>query len=412
MAAPAPFDGGRQHSGFVGKRFAASAGELILIALLAVGAVGYGVWGVGIGSGEIDPFHRFGAMDEVVYGHAAARMVQTGHWATAVYLDRFLLNKPPLLMWSGALAMRVFGVSTAVLRLPVVLAGTFCCMAIYWWARRLRQPVPVAVIAMVLLAANPVFHTMSRKFMTDILLTLWITLAAFLLSSDSALKNRRTAWLYGILAGAAIMTKSAAGSIPLMVLAFYWILGGRANRPPLRRVLIAWGTAFLVAAPWHVYQIAAHRDWFITEYVKVQLVGMGMTEPAVTGSDPNLWFYLRGIFLTDPVLALLSLAAIPGLVAAWKREDRVTARILAIWIAVTLACLAAFANRASYYCLSLMPALALLECAIRTDGSPPLRRLAGMRDSRRVIFCESNGSGANVGAGFQTGHNDCIRRST
>jgi hypothetical protein len=344
-----------------GRRRVKRVVETVLVAALALAAVGFGIWGVGMGSGEIDPFLKFGAGDEVVYGHAAARMVSTGHWATSIYLDRLLLNKPPLLMWLGALAMHLFGVSPFVLRLPVVLAGAFCCGLLYLWMRRMKQPVTAAFIALILLAGDPFFHVMARKFMTDILLTLWITLAVFVLAGDFRLSKTWTAYAYGALTGAAIMTKSAAGLIPLLILIAFWLLAGKEDRPPIRRVLIAFGTAVLVAAPWHIYEFATHREWFLTEYLNVQILGMGVTTPAITEGGPKLWFYLRGLLLTDPVLAILSLAALPGLAMAWFREDRALARLLTAWIVVMIVCLAAFANRASYYALPLIPALALLS---------------------------------------------------
>ena len=324
-------------------------------------AVGFGIRGVGIGSGLIDPFFKFGAGDEVVYGHAASRMVSTGHWATSVFLGRLLLNKPPLLMWMGAASMRLLGVSTWTLRIPVVLAGGLCCGLVYLWMRRLGQPIAAALTAMLLVAGDPIFHVMARKFMTDIVLTLWVTLSAFVLGCDLRLKKTWSPYLYGALSGAAIMTKSAAGFIPLMILAVYWLVAAKSERPAFQRLLIAGGSALVVAAPWHIYEFATHRNWFLTEYLNVQLVGMGITGPAATGGGPRLWFYLREILLADPVLALLSLAAVPGAVVAWKREDEPLARLLIAWIAVVLVCLAAFANRASYYALPLIPALALFS---------------------------------------------------
>ena len=330
--------------------------EIALIALLAFAAVGTGIRGVGIGSGE-NAFFVFGAEDEVVYGHAAARMVSTGQWGTSVYLGRLLLNKPPLLMWSGATAMRLFGVSPGTLRLPVVLAGALCCVLLYLWMRRTGQPVATACTATILLAGNPFLHLMARKFMTDMLLTLWITLAAFVLGQDLRLQRRWSAFAYGALSGAAIMTKSAAGLIPLMVLGLYWLVAGKQERPAFRRVLIACGSAVVVAAPWHVYEFVVHRDWFVTEYLKIQLIGVGIALPAPAG-EPKLWFYLRALALSDPVLAVLSLTALPALAMAWKGG---LARLLTSWIAVVAICLAAFSNRSTYYVLPVVPALALLS---------------------------------------------------
>ena len=72
--------------------------EAGFVALLAALALGYGLSGVGIGSGYVDPVSQGGAQDESVYGHSALRMARGESWWTPVFLNRFLLNKPPLLM--------------------------------------------------------------------------------------------------------------------------------------------------------------------------------------------------------------------------------------------------------------------------------------------------------------------------
>ncbi len=112
------------------------AAELAAVGLIGAIALGFGIQGAGIASGYVDPLLHAGAQDEAVYGHAAARMVRTGHWMTPIFLDRFMLNKPPLLMWAGAASMRLFGINPLALRLPVLAAGVLCCVLVYWWLRR------------------------------------------------------------------------------------------------------------------------------------------------------------------------------------------------------------------------------------------------------------------------------------
>jgi 4-amino-4-deoxy-L-arabinose transferase-like glycosyltransferase len=115
--------------------------ELAAVALIASIALGFGIGREGLASGYVDPILHAGAQDEAVYGHAAARMVRTGEWATPVFLERFMLNKPPLLLWAGVASMRVGGVGAAMLRLPVLGAGVLICVLVYAWVRRSRPAV-------------------------------------------------------------------------------------------------------------------------------------------------------------------------------------------------------------------------------------------------------------------------------
>ena len=281
-------------------------------------------------SGYVDPLLHAGAQDEAVYGHAAARMVRTGEWMTPIFLDRFMLNKPPLLLWAGAASMRLSGISPLTLRLPVLAAGALCCVLIYWWLRR-SGSMAAGFAGVVLLVGTPVFQSITRKFMTDTLLTLFIVAALFVVAIDPRWERLRTPIAFGVFSGAAVMTKSAAGLLPLLILAVYWILAGQKERPPLTKLLAAFAVAVLVAAPWHIYQFTVHKDWFVAEYVQFQLLGSGVTAPSRYTEDTNFWFYFRTLLHTDPILLVLSLTSLPWMVIEWKRTNHAHPRLIAAW---------------------------------------------------------------------------------
>ncbi len=346
--------------------------EIAAVALIAAAALGFGINDAGMASGYVDPLLHAGAQDEAVYGHGAARMVRTGDWATPIFLDRFMLNKPPLLMWAGAASMRLGGINPLALRVPVLASGVLCCVLVYWWVRRTRS-VPAAASGVVLLLGTPVFFSISRKFMTDPLLTLLVVGAMLLVAVDPRWERRMTAIAFGALSGAAVMTKSAAGLLPLLIIAVYWILAGSLvgsnDRPPLRRLLVAFGVAALVAAPWHIYQFAVHKDWFLAEYVRFQLLGSGVTAPSRYTGDTNFWFYLKTLVLTDPILLALWLTSLPWVVMAWKKQEKTQARLLVAWFLVAALALGVFGTRAAYYLLPLLPVLVLMT----VEFSPLLR---------------------------------------
>lgn len=333
--------------------------ELIAIVLLAMAALGFGIQNAGLASGYVDPLLHARAQDEAVYGHAAANMVRTGHWLTPVFLDRLMLNKPPLLFWFGALTMRLLGIGPLVLRLTPIAAGILCCLLIYCWLRR-SVPLTAALSGVLLLLSDAVFHAMARKFMTDILLTMLEIAALFVLSRDPRLARWSTPTLFGLLTGAAVLTKSAAGLLPLFVLVIYLFLQ-RGSRPAANRIAIVVAAVVLVAGPWHLYQWMEHRDWFMAEYVRFQLIGSGFAAPSRYTSDSNIVFYLERLLQMDPVLLLLCCTGLPGLVSSWSRTgDQSDARLLAAWSIAAFALLLIFGTRVAYYLLPLIPALVLL----------------------------------------------------
>ena len=111
--------------------------------------------------------------------------------------------------------------------------------------------------------------------MMDDLLTLWFLLAVALIAKDPKLAGRWAAWGFGAVVGLAVMTKWFAGVLPLALL--LWAM------PSLRRWLEA-GVGFaLVVSPWHLYQLLANHDWFLAEYLGVELLGFALNAPAVAG---------------------------------------------------------------------------------------------------------------------------------
>ena len=346
--------------------------ELAIVALIAGAALGFGIQDSGIASGYVDPILRAGAQDEAVYGHAAANMVHTGHWLTPIFLDRFMLNKPPLLFWTGALAMRAFGVNPVALRLPAITAGMLCCLLVYGWLRRSR-PAAVAWSGVLLLLGNSLFHSMTRKFMTDAVLTLLVTAAMFLVALDPGFRRAATTIGFGVLTGAAILTKSAGGLLPLLILALYYFLVRAEIRPAARRVAVAVGVALLVAAPWHLYQWLVHRDWFVAEYV-----GSGITAPSRYTGQSNFSFYAERLIALDPVLLVLWLMALGWLVYRWQRSgEESQPRLLTAWCLGSFVVLLVFGTRVAYYLLPLVPAMALMS----VEFSPLFR------GRRAAVFC-------------------------
>jgi 4-amino-4-deoxy-L-arabinose transferase-like glycosyltransferase len=388
------------------------AAELAAVGLIAAIALSFGINSAGMASGYVDPLLHAGAQDEAVYGHAAARMVRTGNWMTPIFLDRFMLNKPPLLMWAGAASMRLSRIAPLALRMPVLASGVLCCVLVYWWLRRSRS-MAAGIAGVLLLLGTPVFQSISRKFMTDAPLTLFVVAAMFVVALDPRWERRGTAIAFGAFSGAAVMTKSAAGLLPLLIAAVYWILAGSKERPPLRKVLAAFAVAVLVAAPWHIYEFVVHKDWFVAEYVRFQLLGSGVTAPSRYTEDTNFWFYFRTLLRTDPILLASWMTGLPWMVGAWKRSNHARssslwqkslphgrgsvtctpteprasasgpfgvfpqtasqARLLVAWFLTSALCLGAFGTRAAYYLLPLLPALVLMS----VEFSPLLRgRLA------------------------------------
>src|SRR5438067_92977 len=98
--------------------------QFAAVFLAAFLVLSFNIWNTSIASGWIDPILHYGAQDEATYTHEAIRMLIAGDWMTPTLLGRWVLEKPPLLMWLSAVCMKLFGISPWTARLPALLGGS------------------------------------------------------------------------------------------------------------------------------------------------------------------------------------------------------------------------------------------------------------------------------------------------
>jgi 4-amino-4-deoxy-L-arabinose transferase-like glycosyltransferase len=261
-------------------------------------------------------------------------MVRSGDWLTPRFLGRLYLTKPPLLYWLTAASTSLLGVNSWTLRLPSLIAAAGCCMLVFFVIAQ-RRPWWIAALAAFALAGSDLFFRAARLGLTDALLTL-LFLAALL------------AWprplLSGALTGLAILTKGIAGLLP-----FAFILLLRPKPLDFARFSLA---AAAVALPWHLYQFTVNRDWFLAEYLGVEILRYALGAPPQTSTESTAAFYFGRFFRLDPWLALAGLVA---LYFAIRKKDRMLALV-----PVVIAAVFAYQYRNITYWLPLLPVAAIL----------------------------------------------------
>ncbi|HZT28654.1 MAG TPA: glycosyltransferase family 39 protein [Bryobacteraceae bacterium] len=336
--------------------------------------LGFGLGKAGLASAFIDPVSGFRAQDETTYASGALGLASHGGWLTPKVLGRYLLVKPPLLIWLAGLSLRLLGESTLALRLPVLLAGTLATVLLILWAARARSPWAGALAGLLLLA-DPLWHMLARLCYTDMLLALALAGASFVLLRDPCLERRRSLLLFALSTALGIMAKNAAGLLPLLILGVFCLLAPPGSRPAFARVARAVALVILFAAPWHLYQGVVHPRWFWTDYVGIQLLKFGLRPPVQPTPESAAAFYAQRLFRMDPLLLLLALAAMPMLVRAARRKQ-IEALLLVSWLLVCAAALLAFRYHNLPYLLYLIPPLCLAAAGYAPLAASKRQRLA------------------------------------
>lgn len=317
--------------------------------------LGYGIGRSGLAAPFGDPVSSIRAQDETTYAASAAELMTHGGWMTPRILGRYFLVKPPLFIWLAALCMKILGISAFALRFPALLAGSLATILLFYWPDETRS-FGASCLTAVLLLANPLWHTFARLGYTDMLLAVAMTSALFAVARDPLLSRRGTIVIAGVAIAAAVMAKNIAGFLPIAILLVFYGISRRT--PPWSGLLKICVLAAILAAPWHVYQLIAHPRWFWADYVQVQLLQYGMHPPVASGSGGPAWFYLKRLFLTDPLLCLLAVIALPSLIRS-ARNGKNEAALLTAWLLVTAGAPLAFRYQNLPYLLPVIPPLCL-----------------------------------------------------
>lgn len=334
---------------------------LSAVATLALLVMGARAVRVGLAGDYLDPVSHISAQDEALYSHSAIRMAEQGGWLTPVFLDRYGLYKPPLLMWLAGFSARVLGVSTFALRLPVVLLSCLTVCLVFLWVGAERGLAAAAAAALLLLA-DRLWLVLGAMCLTDGLLVGAMAVAFYALYRDPGMRSPRTAVVFGAAVAAGVLAKSAAGALPAIALGLYWVAAPADARPGLRRMALGGAVAAAIAAPWFVYQALVHTRWFFAEHIGLELVAFGTRTPPQTSHEGQAGFYLARQWLLDPPLTLLALAAAPAWIAACRRREP-AALLLAAWTVAVAGSVVFWRYRNLSYLLPLTPALAIAATA-------------------------------------------------
>jgi hypothetical protein len=334
---------------------------LCAVAVLALACLLLRSARVGLAGDYVDPIGKITAQDEALYANSAIRMARQGDWLTPMFMGRYALYKPPLLMWAAGFSARILGVSRLALRLPVALLASLGLGLVFLWVAELRSW-QAAACAALLVASNHLWHVLGGMCMTDGLLVAFYIAAMYCLFSDPWLESKPALWGFAGAVAGAILTKSVAGVLPLGALGLYWLAAPRNQRPAFARVCLAAGLALALAAPWFVYQAVVHSRWFWAEHINLEILAFGAGAPPQTSRENQALFYLLRMPVVDPVLTAIAIVALPGFWGELRKRSG-PAVLLLCWMAMVLASILVFQYRNLSYTLPLIPALAILATA-------------------------------------------------
>ncbi|MBM6551120.1 glycosyltransferase family 39 protein [Marinomonas ostreistagni] len=310
---------------------------------------------------------------EARYGEMARLMVETGNWLTPQFdYGVPFWGKPPLFTWMSAYGIELFGLSEFAVRAPHWLAGVATIGLMSFMAHRLGYS---ALVTAVVLATCGIFSIASGAVMTDMALTLAMTMAmlGFYLAWREQGTQQRL-WGYVGFVGLAIGLL-AKGPIVLVLVGLTVMPWLMLQHGPVGAFKVLWqrfpllsGTALMlaIALPWYV--LAERATPGFLDYF---LVGEHFKRFVVSGWDGDLygtahdrprgmiwWYWLQAAFpwsLVLPVLLWLRRAKVKQ-----AQQDNGLFSFLLLWMLSPMVLFTMAGNILPAYVLPGVPALALL----------------------------------------------------
>ncbi len=307
-------------------------------------------------------------LDEAIYAETAREMIETGDWLTPQFNSTPIFDKPILLYWLMAAAMKIFGLSEFSARLASAVFGMMLLIVTYgltrWvWSAR------AGMLAMLILASSLEMVVLSHAALTDMILVFFITVA--LASFYRMYKTNRGLWAIGLYPAMAlaVLTKGPVGLVlPGLIISLFIMTVGPW---PLRMLRLGWGIVLFsaVALPWYGIMFRLHGSGFWESFFLRHNVERFTS---VIGGHAGAPFYYLGILAVGffPWAAFLPISIVSvfsGFNASgvWEKLRRIPMEkpfewFLLLWVATVFGFFTLAGTKLPNYIAPAFPAMAIL----------------------------------------------------
>lgn len=301
--------------------------------------------------------------DEGRYAEIPREMVASGDYVLPRLDGILFFEKPPLLYWVEAAAIKVFGLEEWSLRLGPVLFAVFGCWLVFAAARRFHGTA-VGVVSALILATTLLYYGLARFLVIDMMVSVLIatTLFLFILGAEEPVPRRRR-WYFRsvyVAAALAIMAKGLIGVLLPGLVGLVWIaLTGRWRL--VREILIPSGIILFlaIALPWHIAAALRHGDFLWFYFVHEQF--LRFTTKIHNRAGPFLYFIPVVYFGFLPWTGYLWHGVKEAMPKSWAgRADKPVELFLLLWVGLLFLFFSVSDSKLLTYILPIFPALAVL----------------------------------------------------
>jgi len=236
--------------------------------------------------------------DEARYSEIPREMLVMHNFVTPHINGIKYFEKPPLLYWMQAGALKTFGINEWATRLVDALMALIGCLATYITTRKCFDR-KTGLFATGILTSSLLYYALARVVTLDMTVSVLITLTlfAFILGvrHPPGHKRRFCFYLLYIFAALAVLAKGLIGIILPGGVVFFWMLLTNSWRE-LKNIYLPTGLLLFlaIAMPWHILVQQANPEFFRFYFIDQQFVRY-LTKDE--GRYQPIWFYIPIVIL-------------------------------------------------------------------------------------------------------------------
>ena len=304
--------------------------------------------------------------DEATYAEVAHEAVVNHSYLDFNFNGQSYVKKPPLLFWMISASFKAFGESEFSARLPSVVMGVGTLLLLYAMAAADFGCLAGLVAGTVPLGFYFFVARGGRECATDAPLIFFSTLVIFALGR--ARSHRGWIPAAGVACGLALLSKGAAGLIPLSVAMIALLAIPAFSELGIISLITIVAASAVVAAPWFIYQLIHNGPVFWTTYIKhetlMRVVKHLEDNPAAAGFTVRT-FISEVRFLWPLLLPLAGIACAAVRERGWGMLRCIPAsvRVWLLWFAVAFTAACAVQTKLGWYVLPALIPVALLGAA-------------------------------------------------
>ena len=298
--------------------------------------------------------------DEPRYAEIAREMLKTGNYLVPHINAEIYPDKPPLFFWIIALCSKPFDdVSAATARFPSALSALGVLLLTFLIGRKLYNPT-VGFFAALILLSTTQFYWLALRANIDMTLTLWTTLAIYLLYCGyTREQGKNTCYLLAYLfMGLATITKGPVGFfIPVITMVLFLITQKQYRQLKEIKLIPGFLIILAVAALWLIPACITGGNEYTQNILFKQTFGRAID--SYSHKQPFYYYLINFPADFNPWTIFIPSA----IIFFWRRKKQDCALNLTfplVWFAGTFIFFSLVSGKRNLYLLSLYPAAALL----------------------------------------------------